>query len=113
MALTFTSPEDQTTCGSSVGSKVRVLTSSAGPPAVRSATSEWRCAISPDWMKASAIIGTNVALSPVASKTPAKMHAGQSNASRSNAKYIFEQGQACIRLLHLLGYAHKDECRGQ
>jgi hypothetical protein len=64
-------------------------------------------------MKASAIIGTNVALSPVASKTPAKMHAGQSNSSRSNAKYIFEQGQACIRLLHLLGYAHKDECRGQ
>jgi hypothetical protein len=32
IALTFTSPEDQTTCGSSFGSKVIVLIKSAGPP---------------------------------------------------------------------------------
>ena len=39
--------------------KVIVLTNSAGPPAVRSFTSEWRCAISPDWMNASAMCITN------------------------------------------------------
>src|SRR5215471_18082778 len=48
MALTFTSPEDQTTCGSSFASNVIVLIKSAGPPAVRSLTSECRCATSPD-----------------------------------------------------------------
>ena len=55
MALTRTLPEDHTNCGSSFGSKVIVLTKSAGPPAVRSLTSEWRWAISPDWMNASAM----------------------------------------------------------
>src|SRR5262249_39224318 len=57
-ALTLTSPKDQINCGSSLGSKVIVLTNSAGPPAVRSLTSECRCAISPDWMNASAICAT-------------------------------------------------------
>src|SRR5215467_10674285 len=33
--------------------------------------------------------------------------------SHATAPRIFEHGQACIRLLHLLGYAHKDELRGQ
>src|SRR5215471_4970779 len=47
MALTFTSPRDHTICGSSFGSKVIVLINSAGPPAVRSLISEWRCATSP------------------------------------------------------------------
>ena len=36
------------------GSKVIVFINSDGPPAVRSLTSEWRWAISPDWMNASA-----------------------------------------------------------
>src|SRR5262245_33370746 len=39
---------DHTICGSSFGSKVIVLINSAGPPAVRSLISEWRCATSPD-----------------------------------------------------------------
>ena len=56
IALTFTSPDDQTTCGSFFGSKVMTLINSAGPPAVRrSLSSEWRWAISPDWMNASPI----------------------------------------------------------
>src|ERR1017187_5386622 len=60
MALTLTTPEDQTTCGSSFGTKVIVLTTSAGPPDRRVGTSEWRWAISPDWMNASAMCVTNL-----------------------------------------------------
>jgi hypothetical protein len=59
MALTLRSPDDQTTCGSSVGWKVIVLISSAGPPAVRSFSSEWRWATSPDWINASAMCAVN------------------------------------------------------
>src|SRR5215213_12042042 len=58
IALTFTSPEDQTTCGSSFGSKVSTLPNSAGPPARRAASSERRSAISPDWRNASAMCKT-------------------------------------------------------
>jgi hypothetical protein len=54
IALTLTSPDDQTVWGSFVGSKVIALIRSAGPPAVRSLTSAWRCATSPDSMNASA-----------------------------------------------------------
>ena len=48
IALTLTSPDDHTVCGSSFASNVIVLIRSAGPPAVRSLISEWRWATSPD-----------------------------------------------------------------
>src|SRR5215472_4014649 len=60
MLLTRTSPYDHTVCGSFLGPKVIVLINSAGPPAVRVANSEWRWAISPDWMNASATCATNL-----------------------------------------------------
>src|SRR5215831_12620253 len=59
MALTFTSPRDHTICGSSFGSNVIVLINSAGPPAVRSLISEWRCATSPDSINESATWAVN------------------------------------------------------
>src|SRR5712692_3686766 len=55
IALTFTPLDDQTTCGSSFGSKVIRLIKSAGPPATRALSSERRSAISPDWRNASPI----------------------------------------------------------
>src|SRR5262249_28198642 len=58
-ALTLTSPESQTVCGSSLASKFTVLIKSAGPPAVRSLISEWRCATSPDWINESATWAVN------------------------------------------------------
>src|ERR1700751_1075662 len=58
MALTFTSPDDQTTSGSSFGSKVITLANSVGPPARRELSSERRWAISPDWRNASAMCVT-------------------------------------------------------
>src|SRR5262249_4414833 len=59
MALTLTSPDDQTTCGSLFGSKVITLTNSAGPPERRSLSSECRWAISPDCKYASPMCATN------------------------------------------------------
>ena len=53
--LRFTSPDDQTICGSSFGSKVITFAKSAGPPARRPLSSERRSAISPDWRNASPI----------------------------------------------------------
>src|SRR5207247_7790781 len=55
IALTFTSPDDQTAWGSSFGSNVMTLAKSAGPPARRALSSERRSAISPDWRNASPI----------------------------------------------------------
>src|SRR5262245_20106191 len=59
MALTLTSPDDQTTCGSLFGSKVITFTNSAGPPERRFLSSECRWAISPDCKYASPICATN------------------------------------------------------
>src|SRR5262249_13417145 len=58
--LTLRSPEDHTDCGSSLGWNVNVLITSAGPPSVRYFTSECRCAISTDWVNASAILAANL-----------------------------------------------------
>src|SRR5262249_40390638 len=59
IALTLRSPEDHTVCGSFLASKVIVLINSAGPPAVRSLISEWRCATSPDSINESATCALN------------------------------------------------------
>src|SRR5262245_50838793 len=59
IALTLTSPEDHTACGSFEGVNTTTFAIAAGPPSARRLSSDRRWAISPASLAASAICATN------------------------------------------------------